>query len=143
MISGTNGLLGAADGAFLLQKDKRTSNTATLEISGRDQQDQKLMLRRNPETLLWELERSETELWKEPAEPILQKIAEIVTAENPEWQGSPTDLVNLLSLDIQPNTLTKKLNINAAKLLNDFGIQYESRRTHDGRIVAFHRGDSL
>ena len=42
MISGTNGLLGAADGAFLLQKEKRTGNTATLEVSGRDQQDQKL-----------------------------------------------------------------------------------------------------
>lgn len=44
MISGTNGLLGAADGAFLLQKEKRTSNSATLDISGRDQQDQKLYL---------------------------------------------------------------------------------------------------
>jgi hypothetical protein len=29
MISGTNGLLGAADGAFLLQKEKRTSDAAT------------------------------------------------------------------------------------------------------------------
>mgnify|MGYP002514166967 CR=1 FL=1 len=35
MISGTNGLLGAADGAFLLQKEKRTAKTATLDISGR------------------------------------------------------------------------------------------------------------
>ena len=34
MISGTNGLLGAADGAFLLQKERRTSNAATLDISG-------------------------------------------------------------------------------------------------------------
>lgn len=42
MISGTNGLMGATDGAFLLQKEKRTSNTATLEVSGRDQQDQRL-----------------------------------------------------------------------------------------------------
>ena len=42
MISGTNGLLGAADGAFLLAKEKRTSNSATLDISGRDQQDQRL-----------------------------------------------------------------------------------------------------
>lgn len=41
MISGTNGLLGAADGAFLLQKEKRTGITATLEVSGRDQQDQR------------------------------------------------------------------------------------------------------
>ena len=44
MISGTSGLLGAADGAFLLQKEKRTGNAATLEVSGRDQQDQKLCL---------------------------------------------------------------------------------------------------
>lgn len=32
MISGTTGLLGAADGACLLQKEKRTGNAATLEI---------------------------------------------------------------------------------------------------------------
>ena len=58
MISGTNGLLGAADGAFLLQKEKRTANAATLDVSGRDQQDQRLYLNRNPEKLIWELELS-------------------------------------------------------------------------------------
>lgn len=62
MISGTSGLLGVADGAFLLQKEKRTGNAATLEVSGRDQQDQKLYLVRNTETLLWDLQRAETEL---------------------------------------------------------------------------------
>ena len=41
-ISGTNGLLGAADGAFLLAKTKRTANDAMLDIIGRDQQDQRL-----------------------------------------------------------------------------------------------------
>lgn len=44
MISGTSGLLGAADGVFLLQKENRTSNATTLEVSGRDQQDPKLHL---------------------------------------------------------------------------------------------------
>ena len=39
MISGTNGLLGAADGAFVMQKEKRTDNKAVLEVAGRDQQD--------------------------------------------------------------------------------------------------------
>ena len=39
MISGTNGLLGAADGAFVLVKKKRTDNEATLDVVGRDQQD--------------------------------------------------------------------------------------------------------
>ena len=41
MISGTNGLMGAADGAFLLKKEKRTANAATLDVSGRDIQDQR------------------------------------------------------------------------------------------------------
>ena len=44
MISGTNGLLGAADGAFLLQKEKRTDGSAILDVAGRDQQDQRLLL---------------------------------------------------------------------------------------------------
>ena len=52
MISGTNGLLGAADGAFLLQKERRTDCSATLDISGRDQQDQRLYLTRNNERLI-------------------------------------------------------------------------------------------
>lgn len=47
MISGTTGLLGCADGAFLMQKEKRTDGKATLEIVGRDQSDQRLYLTRN------------------------------------------------------------------------------------------------
>ena len=32
MISGTNGLLGADDGGFLLRQEKRKSKSATLEV---------------------------------------------------------------------------------------------------------------
>lgn len=84
MISGTTGLLGAADGGFVLQKEKRTSNVATIEVSGRDQQDQKIYLNRNPETLLWDLDRVETELWKEQSEPLLETVAAFITADNAE-----------------------------------------------------------
>lgn len=44
MISGTTGLLGCADGALLMQKEKRTNSKATLEVVGRDQPDQRLYL---------------------------------------------------------------------------------------------------
>ena len=116
MISGTSGLLGAADGAFLLQKEKRTGNAATLEVSGRDQQDQKLYLIRNTETLLWDLQKAETELWKEPPEPLLDEIAELVMKDNPYWEGSPTALVALINMDIQPHVITRKLNVLAGRL---------------------------
>lgn len=135
MISGTNGLLGAADGAFLLQKEKRTSNNAILEVSGRDQQDQRLYLIRNTETLVWDLERAETELWKAPPEPLLEEIAKVITVDNPEWQGSPTELTSLLGVDMKANVLTLKLNVNAGRLFEEHGIRYENKRCHDGRKV--------
>ena len=137
MISGTNGLLGVADGAFLLQKEKRTSNSAVLEVSGRDQQDQKLYLIRNTEKLIWNLEKTETELWKEPPEPILESVAEFVTVDNPQWYGSPTEFVQALKTDIPANVLTLKLNVNAGRLLNEYGIRYFSKRTHEGRRISF------
>lgn len=139
MISGTNGLLGAADGAFILHKEKRTSSKAFLEISGRDQQDQRLTLVRNEETLAWDFETAETELWKTPPEPILEKIAEFVTEKNPEWSGTATELVMQLDVDLKPNALTLKLNVTAARLLNDYGIVYETTRTHNGRSVILKR----
>lgn len=135
MISGTNGLLGAADGAFLLQKEKRTGNTATLEVSGRDQQEQRLHLKRNERTLAWDLERTETELWKEPPEPLLEIISEKITADFSEWQGTPTELCDFLSVDMKANALTMKLNVNAGRLYNEYGIRYENKRCHDGRKV--------
>ncbi len=138
MISGTNGLLGAADGAFVLQKEKRTANAATLEISGRDQQDQKLYLNRNPDNLIWELERTETELWKEPPEPLLQVISQKFSESSPTWQGSPTELVSWLGVDMKPNALSLKLNINAARLFNEYGIRYSNRHTHSGRVITLH-----
>ena len=137
MISGTNGLLGAADGAFMLQKEKRTGNAATLDVSGRDQQDQKLHLVRNPEKLIWELESVETELWKEPPDPILEAVAKMMTDQS--WTGTPSQLVEVLEFDIQPNALTKRLNVKASQLENEYGIHYESKRTHAGRRIILNR----
>ena len=139
MISGTNGLLGAADGAFLLQKEKRTANAATLDVSGRDQQDQRLYLNRNLDKLIWELERTETELWKLPPEPLLELVAKQLSDDASDWQSTPTELVSLLGVDMNPNALTMKLNINASRLLNEYDIRYESSRCHDGRRITLHR----
>lgn len=137
MISGTNGLLGCADGAFMLYKENRTSNKATLEISGRDQQDQKIHLIRDEEKLCWNFEKTETELWKEPPEPLLECIANLVTEENPTWQGTATELIEKLGLDMKPNVVSLKLNVNAGRLMNDYSIRYTNKRNHSGRMIFF------
>ena len=135
MISGTNGLMGAADGAFLLQKERRTDNAATLDISGRDLQDQRLYLKRDEERLAWELERRETELYKEPPDPVLEAVAALVTVERPEWSGTATDLAAALGVDMKANALAMRLNVRAWRLFYEYHIRYESTRTHAGRSI--------
>ena len=139
MISGTNGLLGCADGAFLLQKEKRTDLNATLDIVGRDQPDQRLHLIRDPERLSWQLDHAEAELWESPPDPLLDKIAAVITEDNPEWNGSATELVSLLQEDIQPNILTRRLNVNAGELRNEYQINYSVKRTRNGSAICLTR----
>lgn len=135
MISGTNGLLGAADGAFLLQKEKRTSDAAALDISGRDQQDQRLHLRRDADRLIWQLEKAETELWKAPPDPLLEAVAALVTQEQPAWRGTATELVELLGMEMKPNTLSMRLNVNAGRLMDEYNVRYTNERSHAGRCI--------
>lgn len=136
-ISGTNGLLGAADGAFLLHKEKRTDSNAMLDVVGRDQQDQRLYLKFNREHCLWEFIKAENELWKLPADSLLDSVSKIVNLESTEWTGTATELISNLGLDISPNSLTRHLNVNADRLLNEYKIAYENTRTHAGRQVTF------
>ena len=132
MISGTTGLLGCADGSLLMQKKKRTALEATIDVVGRDQQDQILYLKKDPETQIWNLERMENELHKEPPDAVLETVAKLVKES---WCGSPTELAMLLQVGMQPNTLTKHLNVNAGRLLEEYGVQYENIRTHAGRKI--------
>ena len=135
MISGTNGLAGAADGAFLLQKEKRTDGTATLDVVGRDQQDQRFYLTKDKERLTWTLERMEAEQWIEPPDPVLEAIVTLVTAERPTWGGTATELAAALQTDMKPNALAMRLNVRAGKLLTDYHIRYENSRSHAGRSI--------
>ena len=124
------------DGAFIMQKKRRTDNTALLDIVGRDQPDQELTLEFNRERCVWEFQGAETELWKLPPDPLLEAVAKVLTPEQPEWSGTPTELLERLpGVGIQANILTRKLNVSADRLYNDYGIRYESRRTHEGRVV--------
>ena len=135
MISGTTGLLGCADGSLLMQKKKRTALEATIDVVGRDQQDQILYLSKDPDTQIWNLERMETELHKEPPEPTFEAVARLVTSEQPEWTGTPSELADALNIGMAANALTKYLNIKCSKLKDEDSISYENKARHSGRRV--------
>ena len=135
MISGTTGLLGCADGSLLMQKKKRTSLEATIDVVGRDQQDQILYLSKDPNTQIWNLDRTETELHREPPDPTLEAVARLATSEQSEWTGSPSELAEALDTGMAVNALTKYLNIKCGRLKDEYGISYENKAKHSGRRV--------
>ena len=135
MISGTTGLLGCADGSLLMQKKKRTALEATIDVVGRDQQDQILYLSKDPNTQIWNLDKTETELHKEPPDPTLEAVARLVTSEQPEWTGSPSELAEALNTGMAANALTKYLNVKCGRLTDEYNIVYENKAKHSGRRV--------
>ncbi len=136
MISGTNGLLGAADGAFIMQKKKRTDNTAVLDIVGRDQPDQELTIEFDRERCIWKFKKAETELWKQPPNPLLEAINEFLSEARPEWEGTATELLKQLpDMQLSANVLSRRLNVVNSQLLNDYGIFYDNKRGHERRII--------
>ena len=141
MISGTNGLLGAADGAFVLKKKKRIDRTATLSIVGRDQQDQELKLEFDQEKCFWKFISAEAEVWRDPPDPVLSAIDHMLSVNENRFEGTPTELVEKLpDVNISvPHALTRKLNVSAERLFNEYGIIYESGRTGAGRYIRLNR----
>jgi len=139
-ISGTNGILGAADGALVLHKDKRTSGDAILDVVGRDQPQMRLRLRFDPTHSLWQVTEVETEPFREPPNPLLEFLSRLVNEENPLWSGTATELVQCLSeIDstqaFSPNWIVRALNVRQDDLLRKYGIRYGSRRTKDGKVI--------
>jgi len=135
MISGTTGLLGCADGSLLMQKKKRTALEATIDVVGRDQQDQILYLKKDADTQIWNLEKVENELHKEPPDHILEAVSGLVSAEQPVWTGSPSALADAVHAGMAANALSKYLNVKSGRLLDEYHVRYENKVRHEGRRI--------
>lgn len=135
MISGTTGLLGCADGSLLMQKKKRTALEATIDVVGRDQQDQILYLKKDVDTQIWNLEKVENELHIEPPDHVLEAVSGLVSAEQPVWTGSPSALANAVHVGMAANVLSKYLNVKSGRLLDEYHVRYENKIRHEGRCI--------
>ena len=135
MISGTTGLLGCADGSLLMQKKKRTALEATIDVVGRDQQDQILYLKKDADTQIWNLEKVENELHKEPPDHVLESVSRLVSAEQPVWTGSPSELADTVHVSMAANVLSKYLNVKSGRLLDEYHVRYENKVRHEGRRI--------
>ena len=89
-----------------------------------------LYLKRDRERLVWE-----TELHKEPPDPVLEAVAVLATVEWPKWSGTAADLAVALERKMKANALAMRLNVRAERLSYEYPIRYKDDRTHVGRSI--------
>ena len=142
--SGTTGLTGSADATFVLEKEKRASDTAKLYVTGRDTPYQEYTLRFRD--CRWELveRKTQEQLAKETIPDVLFRLVDFMR-DKEEWIGTATELLAAMGeTETIPTVITKWLNEYRTTFLSENRICYQYSRRKDGRRIALARraGDS-
>ena len=130
MISGTSGIAGGADTNFILQKEKRTENTASLICTGRDIEGRELFLEFNRYTFVWELiSPIVIDALIIPEENIL--LCDFIQSQK-SFTGTASELVEQLGISCRPAILKKKIMKHMDYIIKK-GIRYSENRTIERR----------
>ena len=115
-VSGSTGIIGAADTNFILRR-KRSGNAATLLVSGRDVEYQELTLQFND--LVWELvERKNSEdIHKAELPKFLFRVVDFMECRT-EWVGTATELLTeMKEQEVTPNIAMVDANLQRETIL--------------------------
>ena len=139
MISGTNGLMGCADGAMVLDRPDRLSAEASLHITGRDCEDARLMLTHNRENMCWDFLGYGDETVRGVGNPILEAVEELAYSCG-GWCGTAQELVAALqamdsSMNLQPNSLVRTLNEESSRLREHYEVAYSRSRKGNSKLI--------
>ena len=135
-ISGSNGLMGASDTSWVMQR-KRMSQTASILVTGRDMDNKTLRL--HEENCVWMLDEEEsTEQIVAKAVPsYLWKVADYIDSVG-TWQGTATELLSAADIEgVLPHQLTRKIVEHFDTVFTPRGIRYETHRTSQARQMKF------
>ena len=144
MISGTNGIMGAADTTMVLTKEKRGDSNATFSVVGRDVESSDTVLRFNKDTCYWEnlgdadwfAEQQARQEYQES--PIVQTIKKLLEQSPEGWSGTAQQLMDagrfIVRRPLADSTqgLSKKLQNLDRLLFENDGIVHERKRNGSG-----------
>lgn len=138
-VSGTTGITGSADSIFVLTKQGRASEYATLSITGRDIEFQELKLRFND--CRWELvEKTSAEelAEREMPECVLQVVG-FMEGRDGEWRGSAARLMEESGVEgIGASVFGKRLAQHSGFLAGR-GIDYSRAHSREGSVLCLKR----
>ena len=147
MISGSTGLSGAADSTFVLQKNSRLANIASLHCTGRDIADRTLKLEFGEEDHVWKLlEDSKTcgGASKISTLQLTKLFFELLRADS-EYLGSTSALSAKIdpdgSLGITPKKITRLVRESVAALREN-GVLVKTYRSNGKRLISLRSAES-
>ena len=147
MISGSTGLSGAADSTFVLQKNSRLANIASLHCTGRDIPDRTLKLEFGEEDHGWKLlEDSKTcsSAYKFSTLQLVHLFSALLSAD-PTYTGTPSALSAKIDPDgrlgITPKKVTR-LALESVETLRENGILVKIYRSNGKRLISLRSAES-
>ena len=147
MISGSTGLSGAADSAFVLQKNARSANAASLHCTGRDIPDRTLKLELGEEDHVWKLladSKTCTGASKISALQLVHLFSALLSAD-PTYTGTPSALSAKIDPDgrlgITPKKVTR-LALESVETLRENGILVKTYRSNGKRLISLRSAES-
>lgn len=144
MISGTNGIMGAADTTMVLTKEKRGDENATFSAIGRDIESSDTVLRFNKDTCYWEnlgdadwfAEQQARREYQES--PIVKTIKKLLEQSPEGWGGTAQQLLDagrfITRAPLADSTqgLTNKLKGLDGLLFENDNIVHERKKNGSG-----------
>lgn len=124
-ISGTNGIMGAADTSLVLSRQKRTDADTTLSITGRDVDYEDLVLKFDAASCRWKVSGTSEDMRRETArrkyleKPLVQVVRTLVFQNNGKWRGR-----------------MKALNAASYNILGDYLLEDNELRKLPGMLKA-------
>ena len=132
MVTGSTGLLGAADGSYVLKRENVGDRDAKLYIKGRDIEEQILNIRRDEESNEWLFLSSDTPMNDSmKSDPVLPLLIDYLRRES-EFTGTASELAEQIGGGIKSNMLSRKLN-KYHKELAQAGIAFSKSRSGERR----------
>ncbi|MCQ2566896.1 MAG: helicase RepA family protein [Mogibacterium sp.] len=141
MISGTNGITGAADTNMVLDRPNPHSKDADLHMKGRDIEVQVWKIQF--ENCKWSIveRKNEEQLFQESIPTDIHAVIDFMSDKR-EWKGTATELVGALDAEgVPPNLLSKHLSQYDKRALKPAGIYFKSKRTNGKRSITLRKSD--
>ena len=139
MISGSTGISGCVDGSLVLIENKRGSRNAKLYCVGRDIENAEINLQFDSDLKKWVVT-------DEPSAPkgkdnIFLAALYVYIKKKVDFSGTASELIEKLKSvsdeTFYPNRVTRDL-VQNGYTLKKFGIDFQYKRTRNGRLIILH-----